>query len=110
MLGDSRALKSGAAAMTANVRGAEVPPPGAGVTTVMESVPAAVRSDAGMTAVSCVPPLKVVGMAVPLKSAVEPETKLVPVRVTVVFGLPSVAELGLMLVRVGAAGLGSMMV
>ena len=45
---------TGVRLLTVNVCGAEVPPPGAGVTTVIESVAAVVRSAVGMTAVNCV--------------------------------------------------------
>ena len=70
------------------VRGAEVPPPGAGVATVIGSVVAVVRSLAGIVAVNCVALTNVVVSAVPLKSAVEPLTKLVPVSVMVVSACP----------------------
>ena len=78
-----------------------MPPPGAAFTTVIDSVPAVVESKAGMTAVNWVELTKVVVSAVPLKSAVEPLTKLVPVSVMVVFALPMTVEAGLMLVSVG---------
>ena len=55
-----------------------------------------------MTAVNCVALTNVVVSAVPLKSAVEPLTKLVPVSVMVVSALPMTVEAGLMLVSVGA--------
>ena len=64
-----------------NVCGAEGPPPGPGFMTVIESVPAVVRSVPGMTAVSWVALAKKVSIGVPLNSAVELGTKFVPVRV-----------------------------
>ena len=44
----------------------------------------------------------VVVIAAPLKSAVDPLMKFVPVRVMLVAPAPAVVELGLILVRVGA--------
>jgi hypothetical protein len=79
-----------------------VPPPGLGVTTVIDALPAVVRSLAGMVAVSWVALTKVVVSAVPLKLIVEPLTKSEPVAVIVVSGSPAVAVVGLMLSSVGA--------
>ena len=93
-------LVSVGAGLTVKVCAVVVLPPGA--TTVMESGPAVVRSAAGMTAVSSVALTKVVARAAPLKSAVKPLTKFVPVKVMVVSLSPAVAEVGLMLVKVGA--------
>ena len=87
--------------LTVKVCAVDVPPPGLGVTTVMDAVPAVVRSLAGMTAVSCVALTKLVVNAAPLKSATDVLTKLIPVSVMVVFGAPTVAEVGLMPVSVG---------
>src|SRR5271166_2542875 len=94
-------VRVGTGLLMVKVCAPEVPPPGPAVTTVTGSVPAVVRSAAGMMAVSWVALTKVVARAVPLKSAVELDTKLVPVSVMVVFGAPTVAEVGLMLVSVG---------
>ena len=55
-----------------------------------------------MTAVSCVGLTKVVAIGDPFKFAADPATNPVPVRVTVVSGLPAGAVLGLRLVSVGA--------
>ena len=50
----------GAGLLTVSVCAAEVPPPGAAFTTVIDSVPAVVESKAGMTAVNWVELTKVV--------------------------------------------------
>ena len=91
-----------AAGLTVKVCAAEVPPPGAAVNTVMLSLAAAVRSEAGMVAVNWVALTNVVVIAAPLKSAVDPLMKFVPVRVMLVAPAPAVVELGLTLVSVGA--------
>jgi hypothetical protein len=57
---------------------ADAPPPGAGFTTVTECVPAAARSAAVRTAVSCVPLTKVVCRALPSACTVVAATKPVP--------------------------------
>jgi len=70
----------------------EVPPPGLGLTTVREYVPAA-SVEVGKVAVNCVEETKVVETFEPAKLITEGATKLLPVTVTGVFE-PTVAELG----------------
>jgi len=94
-------VNTGRGLMIVKVCGADVPPPGVGVTTVMMAVPTAARSAAGITAVSWVVFTKVVVRAVVLKSTVAPFTKPLPVRVRVVLGLPKGTEVGLMEVSTG---------
>jgi hypothetical protein len=84
-----------------NVAAAEVPPPGAGLTTVTLAVPAAAMSVAGIVAVSCVGETNVVARAAPFQFTVEPLTKLPPLAVSVAAGPPAVAPDGLMLPRTG---------
>ena len=91
----------GTGLVTVKVCGAEVPPPGPGVTTEIDAGPIVARSAAGTTAVNVVPLTKVVASGAPPKSTVELLRKLVPVRVIVVSGLSAGAEFGLMLVNVG---------
>jgi hypothetical protein len=50
-----------------NVCAIDVPPPGAGFTTVIEAVPAVATREAGTAAVSCVGETNVVGKAVPFQ-------------------------------------------
>jgi hypothetical protein len=83
------------------VWGFEVPPPGAGLKTVMSNVPAAVRSLAGIAAVSCVPLTKVVVRFDPLNCTTEVDTKFVPFTVRVKSRSPTVLLVGEMLVVVG---------
>ena len=51
VLGDTL-VSIGGGTVTVKTRGVEVPPPGAGLKTVIESTPAAATSDAGIAAVS----------------------------------------------------------
>ena len=71
------------ALFTANVAEFEVPPPGAGVTTVMLNDPGVVKSLAGMLAVNCVALTNDVVRALPLKLTTEFKTKFAPVTVIV---------------------------
>jgi hypothetical protein len=80
----------------------DVPPPGAGVCTVTEAVPAEVRSDAGTCAVNEVLETYVVASAVPFQATSELEMNPVPVAVSVKAPLPAAAEFGLMLLSAGA--------
>jgi hypothetical protein len=69
---------TGFTAVMANVAAPEVPPPGAGVTTVMLAVPAALTSDAGTCATSWVAEPYVVGRATPFQLTTDVPTKPVP--------------------------------
>ena len=87
---------------TVSVRAGDVPPPGPALKTVTAGlVPAAVRATAGTTAVNRVALTNVVGTAAPLTATAEPATKFVPVRVTVVAGLPAGTAVGLRDASVG---------
>ena len=66
----------------------EVPPPG--FTTLTCAVPAAAMSLAGIAAVSCVALTNVVVRAAPFHCTTEPETKLLPLTVSVNAGPPAV--------------------
>jgi len=90
-------------ALIVNVCAFEVPPPGAGFTTVMDAVPAVAMSAAGTVAVSCVEETNVVVSEVAPQRTVEVETKLVPVTVKVNCGPPAIAQVGLIEVIVGTA-------
>ena len=79
----------------------EVPPPGAGVTTVTLGMPAAAKSLAGICAVSWVPLTKVVARLLLFQRMVEPLTKPVPFTVKVIPALPVVAVFGLIVVTTG---------
>src|SRR5438552_1806601 len=72
----------------------EVPPPGAGVATVICAVPAAATSAAEMAAVSCVALRNVVVRAAPFQRTVEPLTKPLPFTVSVSGAFPAVAPVG----------------
>ena len=92
---------TGLAALIVKVRALEVPPPGAGLNTVTEAVPAAAMSVAGMAAVTCVAFTKVVVRAEPFHLTTEPETKLLPLTVRVKAPPPAVALLGTRVVSTG---------
>src|SRR5208282_2751828 len=64
-------VKGGTGLLMVKVCEPDVPPPGPPFTTVIGSVPAAVRSEEGMTARSGVGLRYVVAIAVPLKSAAD---------------------------------------
>src|SRR5712692_8528211 len=66
----------------------EVPPPGARFTTVIQAVPTVAISAAGMAAVNCAPPTKVVGRALPFQFTTDLGTKPVPFTVSVNAGPP----------------------
>jgi hypothetical protein len=84
-----------------NVTAFDVPPPGAGFTTVTEAVPGDATSAAVTVAVSCVEETKAVVSAVPFQRTVEPETKLVPFTVRVSPPQPAGYEPGFSDVMVG---------
>jgi hypothetical protein len=85
----------GTGLLMVNVAEFEVPPPGAGLTTVTDAVPAVATLAAGTAAVSCVEETKVVVKAEPFQLTFEVETKLVPLTVKVNAPLPAVVEVGL---------------
>jgi hypothetical protein len=91
----------GTGLLMVNVTAFDVPPPGAGFTTVTDAVPALAIRAAGTVAVSCVALTNVVVSAVPFQFTVEPETNLVPFTVNVNCAPPAVAEVGLIDVIVG---------
>jgi len=80
----------------------EVPPPGAGFTTVMDAVPAVAISPAVIMAVTVVLDTKVVLRAEPLKSTVDDALKFVPVTVSVNCAPPAIVEVGEREVVVGS--------
>ena len=84
-----------------NAAAAEVPPPGAGLTTVTLAMPAVAKSVAGIVAVSRVGETNVVARAAPFQFTVEVLTKLPPLTVSVAAGPPAVAPDGLMPPRTG---------
>jgi hypothetical protein len=73
---------------------AEVPPPGAGFTTVIEAVPAAAMSAAGIMAVMDELEMKVVASGMPFQYTTEELTKFAPEIVRVKLLLPAAVEVG----------------
>src|SRR3970282_294777 len=98
---------TGLTAVTVKARAPEVPPPGAGLNTVTWAVPAGTRSLSGMLAVSWVARTNVVVRLTPFQLTVEPETKPLPVTVSVKAGPPCKALVG---ARVESVGTGLMAV
>src|SRR6266513_2748317 len=84
-----------------NVAAAEVPPPGAGLTTVTLAMPVAPMSVVSIVAVSWVGETNVVARAAPFQFIVELLTKLLPLTVSTVSGPPAGALDGLMPPRTG---------
>jgi hypothetical protein len=87
-------LTVGAGAVVVKGRAWDVPPPGAGLTTVTLSVPAAAMSAAVIAAVSWVEDTNVVARLAPFHCTVEFETKLDPLTVRVKDGPPWRADAG----------------
>src|SRR5919108_53171 len=100
LVGDSD-VSAGTGLVTENVCAVEVPPPGAGVTTVTLAVPAVAMAAAVMTAVSWVALTTVVVRGAPFHCTVLPGTKPVPVAVSVKAAPPAVALVGETVVSVG---------
>lgn len=94
--------RTGAGLLMEKVRAADVPPPGAGINTVTEAVPAVAMFAAGTVAVSEEKLTKVVARSAPFQRTFEEELKFVPVAVSVKEGPPTIAELALIEDRVGA--------
>src|SRR5215470_11660734 len=90
--------------VTVRVWAPEVPPPGAGVKTVMLSGPELAISVAGMLAVSWEAETNVVGRGLPLTWTAEFPAKLEPEAVRVNAAPPPATAAGLMLESVGAGG------
>jgi len=92
-----------AAAAMVNVTGWLVPPPGADVVTVTESTADFCSNAVGITAVAEVADLYAAGKVWPaIETVVRPLTNPVPVKVTVVSGLPATMLVGETPVNVGA--------
>ena len=92
---------AGVVALIVHVCTFDVPPPGAGLTTVIDAVPAVATRDAGTVAVSCVEETNVVASVVAFHFTVEVETKFVPFTVMVNDEHPAGYEFGLSEVVVG---------
>jgi hypothetical protein len=87
--------------VTVKLSGLEVPPPGAGLVTVTDSVPVEAMLEAAMAAVNCVEAMNVVAGAAPPKLTVEAVTKLLPLIVSVKAAPPAAALFGEIPVIVG---------
>jgi len=92
----------GVGLLTVSVCAPEVPPPGPGFTTVIESVPPTAMDDDGMVIVIIVDETNVVTNGTPFTSTVDEALKFVPVTVSVKDGPPAVVEVGEIEVVVGA--------
>ena len=84
-----------------NVRGADPPPPGAGVKTVTVAVPGAAMSAAPMEACSCVALKNVVGRFAPFQRTMEPAMNRLPFTVSVNDAPPRTTALGVSDVATG---------
>src|SRR5438046_10765512 len=87
----------------------DVPPPGVGLTTVTEAVPAVAMSAAAICAVSWVLLPNGVDRAVPFHWTTDEATKFVPVSVSVNAASPAVLLFGAMELNVGV-GFGALIV
>ena len=87
--------------LTARLTALEVPPPGAGLKTVIGKVPAEAMSAARIVAVNCVALTNVVVRAIPLMRTAEPPTKFVPFTVRAKSIPPAVTLVGAIVVIAG---------
>src|SRR5213594_3835740 len=88
----------------------DVPPPGLGENTVIDAVPAAAMSLAGIAACSWVPLTKVLGRGAPFHCTTDDARKSLPLAVRVNPAPPAVALLGESELSVGAGFGGALMV
>lgn len=96
-----RLVVVGTGLLIVNVRELEVPPPGAGLNTVTEAVPAMAMSAAVIAAVNRVEETKVVVRSAPFHRITDPATKLLPLTVRTKSVPPAVVDVGLKLEFVG---------
>src|SRR5439155_16785473 len=102
VLGDRElSVGLGFGAVIVNVCGLEVPPPGAGVNTVTEAVPAVAMSAVVICAVSCVLLPNVVARWLPFHCTMDELMKFVPVSASVKAASPATTLLGDREVSVG---------
>lgn len=87
--------------LTVRLLALEVPPPGSGLKTVMNRVPAVAMSAAVICAVNWVALTNVVTRSAPSKRTIEPLLKFVPSTVSVNAAPPIVCVAGVMVVMVG---------
>ena len=99
-----------AGALMVNVSAFEVPPPGAGVTTVTGALPCVTMSLAGIAAVSWPAFTNVVVRAAPFQRTSEVATKLLPFTVSVNAAPPAAALVGASDVSAGTGFAGALMV
>ena len=92
----------GTGLVTVSVTAADVPPPGAGVKTVIDSSAPTARSDAGRVAVNCVLLTNVVVRFEPLTCITDPWMKLLPLTVSVSPFVPAETLFGEILERDGS--------
>jgi len=88
------AVNAGAAFRIVNVSDADVPPPGAGLTTRTCAIPAEAKSPAAMAALTALLLTTVVGRVAPFHCTVVPGTKPEPFTVRSIAGLPASASAG----------------
>src|SRR5215475_8974070 len=91
----------GAAGVIVNDSAPDCPPPGLGVKTVTDAVPATAMSAAPIAARSCVALTYVVARSLPFHRTTELATKLLPVTVSVSAGPPAAALVGDRLLATG---------
>jgi hypothetical protein len=90
---------------TGKKTGTDVPPPGTGLVTVIANVPAFAISLAEIWTVNCEALIKVVGRSLPFHCAVEPETKPVPLMVSVNASPPGATDVGTRGLAIKGSGL-----
>jgi hypothetical protein len=102
-LAGSTAAITGGGLLMVKLADAELPPPGAGLKTVIAAVPPSARSVAGTVALSEVSVENVVASAVPFQRTADPLTKPVPETAIESCAAPAVVVTGVTLLMVGTA-------
>jgi hypothetical protein len=102
-LAGSTAAITGGGLLTAKLAAAELPPPGAGLNTVIAAVPPSARSVAGTVALRELSVENVVASAVPFQRTADPLTKPVPETAIESCAAPAVVVTGVTLLMVGTA-------
>lgn len=85
-------VRAGRGLPTVNANAEEVPPPGVGVKTKIDNVPAFAKSDAVNVTPNCDDDVKVVTRSVLFIRTIEFDRKRLPVKIIVVSALPTCAE------------------
>jgi hypothetical protein len=102
-LAGSTAAITGGGLLMVKFAGADVPPPGAGLNTVMAATPPSARSAAGTVALRELSVENVVAISVPFQRTADPLTKAEPETAIESCAAPAIVVAGVTLLMVGTA-------